>query len=66
MIRNEIHTRADFARNKFNEYAKLLSDKVNGNGSIQGNNPQKWLRKMNQANRIWNYYVGVFGRELLK
>jgi len=60
VIPKEVHTRCGFASSEFNRYAKLLSDKVNSNGSIIGNNPQLWLRKLNQANRIWQYYASVF------
>jgi hypothetical protein len=56
MIRKEVHTRSNFASSEFNRYAKLLSDKVNSNGHLVGNNPQKWLKKLNQANTVYHYY----------
>lgn len=63
-IRNETHTRCDFARLEFDRYSNLLSIWTKTKGSLIGNNPQKYLEKLNQCNRIWHFYCEEFSRTL--
>ena len=63
-IRNEVHTRCDFASKQFDYYTNRLTEWKRTGGSIVGNNPQKYLKKLNQANRVWYYYSKEFGTTL--
>lgn len=60
MIRNEIHTRSDFASKQFIYWSNKLAAWQKICGSIQGNTPQGILKKLNQCNRIWFHYADEF------
>lgn len=63
-IRKEVHTRCAIASKHFNEWSAKLAAWTKCNGSIQGDNPQLYLNKLNKANRIWFHYSKEFGNNL--
>jgi hypothetical protein len=63
MIRKEVHTRGNFAKDMFRHYTELLSQWLNTKGSLIGNNPQKYLKKLNQCNSIWHHYTKEYAKQ---
>ena len=63
MIRKETHTRGNYAALCFYEYSQKLGEWTKTNGSIIGNTPQRILKKLNQANRIWHHYANEYSKK---